>query len=106
MDLIEPNVSAPMQAADHDAAIRAWLRLDIRDRQLSVLRNTFPRWHISYALDPDDRWVWTARTGRDLTSGAITTDVLQVVHRGNPVELMAALTYQAWLTERATRPRP
>ncbi|MGV9385772.1 hypothetical protein ACWDRB_58900 [Nonomuraea sp. NPDC003707] len=41
MDLIGANVSPFMQAAVEDTAIRAWLRLDMRDRQLAVLRTTF-----------------------------------------------------------------
>ncbi|MEU8394731.1 hypothetical protein AB0C28_06065 [Nonomuraea sp. NPDC048892] len=36
--------------AQRDAVIGAWLELDLRDRQLAVLRLSFPQWVISYAL--------------------------------------------------------
>ncbi|MFC5830635.1 hypothetical protein [Nonomuraea insulae] len=86
--------------------IRAWVRLDVRERQLSVLCNTFPDWTIGYELGPADSWVWKATARWDLTLEMVTAGALPEVQCDNPVELMANLTFQAWLMERLIPPRP
>ncbi|MFC5834357.1 hypothetical protein [Nonomuraea insulae] len=106
VEMVLTNQDRPIHAADRVAVIQAWLRLDVRDRQLSVLRNTFPNWDISYALDPAGHWIWSAVARQELTLEMATAGAVRKVHSGDPVNLMAALTYQAWLVERATRPHP
>ncbi|MGW0806863.1 hypothetical protein [Nonomuraea sp. NPDC002799] len=86
------------------SSLRAWLQLDVRDRQLSVLRNTFPNWEIGYEVGPSGLWIWRATARWTLTLEMVTAGMLREVQRGDPVSLMAALTWQAWAMERIVRP--
>lgn len=90
--------------SDHEAVIEEWLRLDLRDRQLSVLRNTFPNWNIGYEFAPSGRCVWTATAPWRLTLEMVTAGILRTVQRGDPIDLMAALTYQVVLIGQVSRP--
>jgi hypothetical protein len=82
----------PPHLSDYEAAIRARLRLDVRDRQLAILRNTFPYWNIRYEHDRFGRCSWTAALVSTPMAVVVTAGVAQEVQCRDPVELMAVLT--------------
>lgn len=96
---------APVEPTAHDAEIRAWLRLDVRDRQLAVLRNTFHPWRISYDLTRTGL-VWRAGPSWRLTLEEVTAGVRRIVECRNPIDLMADLTDQMAIILRLAGPRP
>ncbi|MEU6718636.1 hypothetical protein ABZ897_44840 [Nonomuraea sp. NPDC046802] len=96
---------APVEPTAHDAEIRAWLRLDVRDRQLTVLRNTFRPWRITYDLTSTGL-VWRAEPSWRLTLEEVTAGVRQIVECRNPIGLMADLTDQVAIIQRLAGPRP
>ncbi|TYB59133.1 hypothetical protein FXF51_34700 [Nonomuraea sp. PA05] len=75
----------------------------MKDRQLSVLRNAFPSYRIDYEPGPDGRWIWVATADSLETAAA---GVRREVQSHSPVDLMASLTYQAWLIARAASRTP
>ncbi|MEV4079436.1 hypothetical protein ACGFJC_52890 [Nonomuraea fuscirosea] len=96
-------VRAPVEPTACDAEIRAWLRLDIRDRQLAVLRTTFHPWRITYDLTSMGR-VWRAEPSWRLTLEEVTAGVQRIVECRNPIDLMADLTDQVAIVQRLDGP--
>ncbi|HEY9371010.1 hypothetical protein [Streptomyces sp.] len=67
---------------------------DIRERQRAVLTATFPAWTITYGTDLFGGLTWIAEL-RDAPSLELATaGVERRVQRGDPIELMTALTWQ------------
>ncbi|MGP3917726.1 hypothetical protein [Nonomuraea sp. 10N515B] len=103
MNLIGANASALMQVAIEDTPMGAWLRLDVRDRQLAVLRNTFPPWRITYGLTPTGLG-WRAEPSWRLTLEEVTVGVRRLLECRSPIDLMAELTDQVAIIQRLARP--
>ncbi|MEV0619624.1 hypothetical protein AB0I81_40340 [Nonomuraea sp. NPDC050404] len=96
----------PAVQPDHDAVIGAWLALEPRDRQLAVLRLSFPQWAITHEYTANG-WAWVAVLPTwHLTEDFVAVGVLQRLERTNPVALMADLSTQRntihYLTPRRT----
>ncbi|MEV0386859.1 hypothetical protein [Nonomuraea sp. NPDC050643] len=96
---------APVESTAHDVEIRAWLRLDVRDRQLAVLRNTFHPWLITYDLTGVGL-VWRAGPSWRLTLEEVTAGVQRIVECRNPIDLMTDLADQMAIIQRLAGPRP
>ncbi|WP_433516958.1 hypothetical protein ACQP2T_16215 [Nonomuraea sp. CA-143628] len=101
MDLTYPDV----ESAHRVAAIRTWLELDLRDRQLAVLRLNFPQWVISYQFAQPGS-TWRAVPTWQLTVEQVAAGVLRQLERGNPIALMADLSTQMWIIRDMPRTRP
>lgn len=82
---------------DRGAAIRAWLRLDMRERQLSVLRNTYPGWDIRLEQDGFGHPWWTALLRQRVTVHMVTGGVMQGLRRRDAIALASALAWQTAL---------
>ncbi|MGA5763747.1 hypothetical protein [Nonomuraea bangladeshensis] len=93
MSNTDPN-SRGAKGEDWSDVIGAWTRLDVRDRQLAVLRNTFPYWAVGYELDSAGHCTWKAATTWPLTLEMVTAGVLRELQRSDPITLMADLTSQ------------
>jgi hypothetical protein len=83
-----------------DAVISSWVRLGLRDRQLAVLRLTYPQWKI-YEADG----VWWASPSWLLTVEQVAAGVVAKMFRRNPVALMADLSNQLAILQGMPRPR-
>lgn len=84
---------------DYEAMIAKWTQLDIRDRQLAVLRNTFRPWCIDYHPTPAGL-PWRAEPSWRLTLEEVTAGVRRIVECRNPIDLMADLTDQVAIIQR------
>jgi hypothetical protein len=76
---------------------------DIRERQLAVLSATFPAWTITFGADLFGGLIWIAELRVAPSLELATAGVERRVQRGDPIELMTALTWQAWRIETASR---
>jgi len=68
---------------------------DLRGRQLSVLRNTYPGWDIDFERDSTGRVWWTAELCEAVTLEMVVAGVVQCVRQ--PDALAATLAWQAAL---------
>ncbi|MEV0386909.1 hypothetical protein [Nonomuraea sp. NPDC050643] len=84
--------------------IAAWLALGMRDRQLAVLRLTYPQWTISYER-ASNGWIWRAAPSWQLSAEMLTAGARPRLVRGNPVALMAELSHQTVIIRNTTRRR-
>ncbi|MEU7838173.1 MULTISPECIES: hypothetical protein [unclassified Nonomuraea] len=75
----------------------AALLLDLRGRQLSVLRNTYPGWDIDYESDASGRMWWTAELRRTLTLEMATEGVMRIVRQEDAIALASTLAWQSAL---------
>lgn len=81
----------------HEVVAQAALKQDLRGRQLSVLRNTYPAWDISYARDASGcRW-WTAALRQPLTVELVAAGVMSPVRREDAIALASTLAWQSAL---------
>ncbi|MEV0623518.1 hypothetical protein AB0I81_60095 [Nonomuraea sp. NPDC050404] len=94
---------APVEPTAHASEIAAWLRLDVRDRQLVVLRNTFHPWQIAYTLTAAGL-VWRAEPSWRLTLEEVTAGVRRIVECRNLIDLMADLADQVAIIQRLAGP--
>ncbi|MGW0805579.1 hypothetical protein [Nonomuraea sp. NPDC002799] len=85
--------------------IEAWLELDMRDRQLAVLRLTYPQWAISYEL-ASTGWIWRAAPSWQLSVEMLAAGLRPRLERENPVALMAELSNQMAIIHDMTGRRP
>ncbi|MEV4352958.1 hypothetical protein [Nonomuraea sp. NPDC049625] len=81
----------------------AALVLDLRGRQLSVLRNTYPGWDIDYESDGSGRMWWTAELRRMPTLDMATAGVMRSVRQEDAIALASTLAWQSALLH-TTRP--
>lgn len=81
----------------------AALLQDLRERQLSVLRNTYPAWEIDVTPDRSGRAWWTAVLRRAFTLDLATAGVVQTVRQDDAIALAATLAWQSSLLPRAPR---
>ncbi|SEH03945.1 hypothetical protein SAMN05444920_14915 [Nonomuraea solani] len=96
---------APVEPAVHDAGARTWARLDVRDRPLAVLRNTFHPRRITSGLTRTGP-VWRAEPSWRLTLAEVTAGMRRNVACRNPIDLMADLTDQVAIIQHLTCPCP
>ncbi|MGW0807638.1 hypothetical protein [Nonomuraea sp. NPDC002799] len=104
MPLIDPKLNALVRAADQHARhllAQAELQLDMRARQLSVLRNTYPGWSIAYEPDSTGRMWWTARLSHQITLEEATAGVLPFIQCQDAIALATTLAWQAALIHNA-----
>lgn len=97
----DPNVR---QVIDEAALI-----LDLRGRQLSVLRNTYPGWDIRYESNASGQMWWTAELRRTLTLEMATAGIMRTVRQENAIALASTLAWQSALlhnTRSSMRPPP
>ncbi|MGP3935323.1 hypothetical protein [Nonomuraea sp. KM88] len=85
--------------------IEAWLELDMRDRQLAVLRLTYPQWTIFYEVFSTG-WIWRAVPSWQLSVEMLTAGLRPRLERGNPVALMAELSNQMAIIHDMTSRHP
>jgi hypothetical protein len=100
MALVDPQLHVLVQAADQqagDVLASAAVKLDLRGRQLSVLRNTYPGWDIEYEPDAAGRMWWKARLRPSYTLEMATAGVLQFVERPDAIALASTLAWQTAL---------
>jgi hypothetical protein len=91
----------------HQVVTDAALLVDVRGRQLSVLRNTYPGWDIEYESDAFGHVWWTAQLRRTLTLEMATAGVMRTVHREDVITLASTLAWQsALLHNTQSRIRP
>ncbi|WP_431931688.1 hypothetical protein [Nonomuraea jabiensis] len=81
----------------------AALVLDLRGRQLSVLRNTYPGWDIDYESDGSGRMWWTAELRRMPTLDMATAGVMRNIRQHDAIALASTLAWQSALLH-TTRP--
>ncbi|MEU4228652.1 hypothetical protein AB0F17_30535 [Nonomuraea sp. NPDC026600] len=91
----EPNV--------RQVIAEAALVLDLRGRQLSVLRNTYPGWDIHYESNASGQMWWTAELRRTLTLEMATAGIMRTVRQENAIALASTLAWQSALLH-STRP--
>ncbi|MGW0807424.1 hypothetical protein [Nonomuraea sp. NPDC002799] len=104
MPLIDPEVGALVQTADQHAralSAQAELQLDMRSRQLSVLRNTYLGWSVAYEPDSAGRMWWTARLGHQITLEEATAGVLPFLQCEDAIALATTLAWQTALVHNA-----
>ncbi|MFC4006855.1 hypothetical protein ACFOY2_06465 [Nonomuraea purpurea] len=77
--------------------IREWLRLDIRDRQLAVLRNTYPAWNIDLVQDVAGAACWVATLCCELTPALVRAGVFKTIRQSDAIALAATLAWQSSL---------
>ena len=97
---------ALIQAADpnvRQVISDAALILDLRGRQLSVLRSTYPGWDIDYESDGSGRMWWTAELRRMPTLEMATAGVMRSVRQEDAIALVSTLAWQSALLH-TTRP--
>lgn len=78
-------------------AVAEALALDLRGRQLSVLRNTYPGWDIDHESDASGRVSWTAELSRTLTLEMATAGVMRTIRQENAIALASTLAWQSAL---------
>ncbi|MGW0810702.1 hypothetical protein [Nonomuraea sp. NPDC002799] len=104
MPLFDPESHALAAAADQHARhllTQAELQLEVRARQLSVLRNTYPGWGIAYEPDSTGRMWWTARLGHQITLEEATAGVLPFIQCQDAIAIATTLAWQAALIHNA-----
>ncbi|SDL72556.1 hypothetical protein SAMN05421874_1284 [Nonomuraea maritima] len=80
-----------------EAMAQAALVQDLRGRQLSVLRNTYPGWDIDAPNDSSGAQSWTARLRIPLTFELMTAGAQQSVAQVDAIALASALAWQTAL---------
>ncbi|TDE38813.1 hypothetical protein E1295_33195 [Nonomuraea mesophila] len=98
--MTDAELHALIQSADpnvHQVIADAALVLDLRGRQLSVLRNTYPGWDIDYQSDAFGRVWWTAELRRTLTLEMATAGVMRSVRQEDAIALASTLAWQSAL---------
>lgn len=70
---------------------------DVRGRQISVLRTTYPAWNISYEHDASGYLWWTAELLRPLTAELVAAGVMSPVRREDAIALASTLAWQSAL---------
>ncbi|MCK2219679.1 hypothetical protein MF672_038675 [Actinomadura sp. ATCC 31491] len=98
--MIGSDVYILLNAADHNvrrfmaqaAALQDWT-----DRQLSVLRNTYPTWGIELARDGAGYVWWTARLRQLVTVEMVAAGIRQYVYAADAIALAATLAEQTSL---------
>lgn len=102
MPLTTPN-AYELQARANETARRALADLarlqDTRQRNLAVLRNTFPDWTIRYVRSESGFWIWEATLRALATVEMIAAGVRQTVKRRDVIALMTALADQMALLQ-------
>ncbi|MGW0803024.1 hypothetical protein [Nonomuraea sp. NPDC002799] len=98
MPLIDPESRALVAAAEQHARhllAQTELQLDMRARQRSVLRNTYPGRGIAYEPDSAGRMRWMARLGHHITLEEATAGVLPFIQGADVIALATTLPWQA-----------
>ncbi|MEU6712875.1 hypothetical protein ABZ897_15455 [Nonomuraea sp. NPDC046802] len=99
---------APIDPTAHtfqDAdTIREWLRLDVRERQLAVLSNTYPAWDIDLVQDPSGAGYWLAVLRREFTPELVRAGVHPHIRQPDAISLATTLAWQSSLLHGASRP--
>lgn len=80
-----------------DVMAQAALLQDLRGRQLSVLRNTYPGWDIDFERDSAGRLWWTAELRKAVTVEMVAAGVVQCVRQPDAIALAATLAWQSAL---------
>ncbi|WP_433511732.1 hypothetical protein ACQP2T_49410 [Nonomuraea sp. CA-143628] len=80
-----------------DAMAQAAVLQDLRGRQLSVLRHTYPGWDIGFERDPTGRMWWTAELRQAITLDMVTAGVAQCLRQPDAIALAATLAWQSAL---------
>ncbi|GAA4924671.1 hypothetical protein HD597_011327 [Nonomuraea thailandensis] len=83
--------------------IEAWLELNVVDRQVAVLRLSYPEWKAWYEATPAGL-VWRAEPTWQVSAEQFATGVRRRLERGNPVALMADLSRQRQIVHSIPRP--
>lgn len=76
---------------------QAALLQDLRGRQLSVLRNTYPGWDIDIERDSAGQLWWTAELCKAVTVEMVAAGVVQCVRQPDAIALAATLAWQSAL---------
>lgn len=100
MTLTDPDLRTLIQAADQNARnvlVEAALQQDVRGRQLSVLRNTYPAWDIDIEPDAFGQPRWVARLRRRVSVQMTVAGVVQGFWREDAIALASTLAWQAAL---------
>lgn len=84
--------------------IGAWLELDFVDRQVAVLRLSYPEWKTWYEVTPAGL-LWRAVPSWRLTVEQLGAGVRRGLECGNPVALMADLSRQRQIIAALPKPR-
>jgi len=105
MAVIDPQLHALARAADQQARnvlAYAAVTLDLRSRQLSVLRNTYPGWRIEYEPDSAGRMWWTSRLLPQFTLEMSVAGVLRFIRQPDAIALASMLAWQTALVHSAS----
>ncbi|SDJ35578.1 hypothetical protein [Nonomuraea jiangxiensis] len=76
---------------------QAMLVQDWRERQLSVLRNTYPLWNVEQVRNLAGEVWWTARLRHEATPELAVAGVSPYVEQADPIALAATLAWQTYL---------
>lgn len=93
---LDELLRATAQSVRQASALAA-LTQDLRDRQLAVLRGTYPAWDIALDRDFRERLRWTAVPRRPLTVEFVAEGVMRIVHCEDAIALATALAWQSTL---------
>ncbi|TDE54099.1 hypothetical protein E1295_15780 [Nonomuraea mesophila] len=94
------ELHALVEAADQNArrvVAQAALLLDLRGRQLSALRNTYPAWDIGHQGDPSGVLWWIAELRQPVTPELVAAGVSRMIRREDAIALAATLAWQTAL---------
>ncbi|MEV1170736.1 hypothetical protein [Nonomuraea sp. NPDC049784] len=91
-ELLRATAQSVRQASTLAALIQ-----DLRDRQLAVLRDTYPAWGIVLERDSAERLWWIAVPRRSLTVELVAEGVTRIVRGEDAIDLATALAWQATL---------
>jgi hypothetical protein len=80
-----------------EAMAQAALLLDLRGRQLSVLRNTYPGWDIDFERSVSGQVWWTAELRKAFTVEMVAAGVVQCIRQPDAIALAATLAWQSAL---------
>ncbi|MFI7419427.1 hypothetical protein [Nonomuraea sp. NPDC049684] len=93
---LDELLRATAQSVRQASALAALIQ-DLRDRQLSVLRGTYPAWDIALELGSTEKLWWTAVPNRSLTVELVAEGVMRIVRCEDAIALAAALAWQSTL---------
>lgn len=74
---------------------QAALLMDVKGRQLSVLRNTYPRWDIAIERDQSGQLVWIANLHGKVTLEMATAGVYPIIRQDDAISMAAFLAWQS-----------
>ncbi|MFI7452397.1 hypothetical protein ACIBQX_33225 [Nonomuraea sp. NPDC049714] len=93
---LDELLRATAQSVRQASALAALIQ-DLRDRQLAVLRGTYPAWDIALERDSTERLWWTAVSRRPLTVELMAEGVMRIVRCEDAIALATALAWQSAL---------